>query len=560
MKRLLIAALAALLALGPLPAAAEAFTAPVEQPVADAADDGLFTSDAAAAEAKAELEDKATGVEIVRANFPDRAFRRYVMAHFDANGNGRLSRAERGAVTEIDACALGIGSLKGIGFFPNLTSLRVSGNNLKKLDLSGNPQLMVLDCAGNRLTRLNVSKNNALETLCCQDNGLTKLTLGRCAGLNVAYLQGNALETVSISYCPLLRALTMALPREDAPDMDGAVCFGDPELIRGGVLVIDADTQLTQRRQVVYPRTEPTQVALDRDMLRALPGDALTLTPTIEPSNASTTFTWKSSRKGVAKVKADGTVRVIGPGVTTITVTTDNGLTASCTLNVARGGIINVAHRGGAGYWPENTLEAFRNAASTGADDVELDVQTTSDGVQVVNHNEFIVSGGRRYYIQEQTLDRLRALKPDLCTLAEALEVIRDSGLQLQLELKRTSRPAACVKLVRKYGMRRRTTYISFEADLLAKVRALDPAAQLGYIFTSAPGNLPDIISRLRLYALLQGRNDLTPENLAAWREAGLLVGVWTVDEDDEIRRWLDLGVDFITSNYPRAVTHALRQ
>lgn len=48
---------------------------------------------------------------------------------------------------------------------------------------------------------------------------------------------------------------------------------------------------------------------------------------------------------------------------------------------------LNIAHRGGAGLWPENSLAAFRNAVALGADGAELDVQLSRDGQVVVFHD-----------------------------------------------------------------------------------------------------------------------------------------------------------------------------
>src|SRR5256885_10157805 len=48
---------------------------------------------------------------------------------------------------------------------------------------------------------------------------------------------------------------------------------------------------------------------------------------------------------------------------------------------------INIAHRGGAGLFPENTLTAFRNAVALGCDGAELDVQLSRDGEVVVFHD-----------------------------------------------------------------------------------------------------------------------------------------------------------------------------
>ena len=220
--------------------------------------------------------------------------------------------------------------------------------------------------------------------------------------------------------------------------------------------------------------------------------------------------------------------------------------------------MVNVAHRGGAAYWPENTLEAFRNTESTGATAVELDARTTKDGVQVVHHDEYFTSGGKKRYINKLTLSELKRLKPSLCTLDEALDVISATGLELDLELKKTADPEACVRIVRSHNMRDRTVYISFEQSLLKKVRSMEPSARLGYIITSTPSGLDSVISNLGLCYIAQKYDSLNRTNLLKWQNRGLLVGVWTVDGASSIRKWMDMGVDYLTSNYPRRVTEAL--
>jgi glycerophosphoryl diester phosphodiesterase len=48
----------------------------------------------------------------------------------------------------------------------------------------------------------------------------------------------------------------------------------------------------------------------------------------------------------------------------------------------------NIAHRGGAGLWPENTMHAFRQAMALGVDGFELDIHITRDGEIAVYHDE----------------------------------------------------------------------------------------------------------------------------------------------------------------------------
>ena len=78
----------------------------------------------------------------------------------------------------------------------------------------------------------------------------------------------------------------------------------------------------------------PVSVALDRTGTVKLPlGDTLTLTPALTPSDAATTFTWKSSKKSVAAVSG-GVVTAKKAGTATITVTTANRKKASVRIRV----------------------------------------------------------------------------------------------------------------------------------------------------------------------------------------------------------------------------------
>lgn len=50
--------------------------------------------------------------------------------------------------------------------------------------------------------------------------------------------------------------------------------------------------------------------------------------------------------------------------------------------------MLNIAHRGFSGIYPENTMLAFEKAIEAGCDGIELDVQLTKDGIPVIMHDE----------------------------------------------------------------------------------------------------------------------------------------------------------------------------
>ena len=131
--------------------------------------------------------------------FPDEAFWSYLLKYVDKNRNGTLSQEERYAVKVIDVEKKNIHSLKGIEFFPNLTKLKCSENQLTELDVSQNKELEYLDCVGNQLTELDVSQNPALKYLYCSDNQLTELDVRSNTALERLLCQKNQLTSLDVS-------------------------------------------------------------------------------------------------------------------------------------------------------------------------------------------------------------------------------------------------------------------------------------------------------------------------------------------------------------------------
>ena len=80
--------------------------------------------------------------------------------------------------------------------------------------------------------------------------------------------------------------------------------------------------------------SEPTSVSLNKTALTLDVGKSYTLTKTVSPSNAVTSYTWSSSNTSVATVDSNGKVTAKKAGTATITVKTSNGKTANCKVTV----------------------------------------------------------------------------------------------------------------------------------------------------------------------------------------------------------------------------------
>ena len=211
--RLLSAALAVCMMLSVLPVGAFA------------AEPGTEPENGNGASAQADPVDSEV-VEINDTNFPDPDFQKYVNDKIDTvdttsgKKDGKLSQAERDAVTKISITNTNCTDLTGIAYFANLTELNCSYNQLTTLDVSKNAKLSILECynngmeelnlgditnlswllcAENNLTELDVSKNPYLERLHCRHNKLRRLVIGKNYSLTMLYLMDNQLTSLDLN-------------------------------------------------------------------------------------------------------------------------------------------------------------------------------------------------------------------------------------------------------------------------------------------------------------------------------------------------------------------------
>ena len=230
------------------------------------------------------------------------------------------------------------------------------------------------------------------------------------------------------------------------------------------------------------------------------------------------------------------------------------------------------AHRGGAKLWPENTLTAFRGAIGLGVDLVELDVHQTRDGEVVVIHDPTLdrtTTGHgdvRDFTWAELGAVTIRGTADErLPRLAEVLALLRPSSVGLLLEIK--SAPGGgrypgveerVLALLQAAQMTERTRVMAFDWAILERLRALSPTVRLTGLLAHQGverlGGVEGVASRIRAL----GGNDLgiertllSPDAVRAAHQAGLTIGVWTVNDGEGLRRALAGGVDYVTTDQP---------
>jgi len=229
------------------------------------------------------------------------------------------------------------------------------------------------------------------------------------------------------------------------------------------------------------------------------------------------------------------------------------------------------AHRGASAYRPENTLEAFSLAVEQKADGIELDVHLSKDGYIVVAHDERLerVSNGDGL-IKDHTLDELKALNfnklfPDqpICripTLAEVYGLVKDASVTVNVELKTTVHlypelPEKLMSLERKYNMKERVMYSSFNHYSLLDLRRIDPEAKIGLLYDVGIVHPWVYAKYIRADAIHPHYFVIMtlPDTVERCHENGIMVNVWTVDDPKTLGHMFKCGVDGVITDKPDA-------
>ena len=225
--------------------------------------------------------------------------------------------------------------------------------------------------------------------------------------------------------------------------------------------------------------------------------------------------------------------------------------------------MLNIAHRGASGTFPENTLSAFRAAIDAGADMCELDVQLTRDGAVVVIHDDTVdrTTDGKGE-VAELTVEEIKRLDAGakfkggaiqgerIPTLDEVFDVT-SGKCGLNIELKAGSVEHQVAQIMQARDAFSDSIVSSFDWEHLKKIQQLHFNIRVGLLAEEKPVDLMMNAVAMRAHSINPRWDMVTADLCKAAHERGLNVYTWTVDADARMRALIECGVDGIMTNYP---------
>lgn len=242
--------------------------------------------------------------------------------------------------------------------------------------------------------------------------------------------------------------------------------------------------------------------------------------------------------------------------------------------SVCRAAPLIIAHRGASKDAPENTIPAFELAWEQGADAIEGDFHLSKDGEIVCIHDKSTLKvSGERRVVRRSTLAELRELEVGryhsdayagtlIPTIAEVFATI-PLGKKFYIEIK--SGPAIVPKLIEEIeeaGLEEsQITVISFKESVIRALKVKAPQYTAYWLsgFKKTPSGdmkptakaILKTLKRIKADGFSSSKTGIDESVIKEVKANGYEYHVWTVDDVDTARRFIDWGAQSITTNVP---------
>ncbi len=237
-------------------------------------------------------------------------------------------------------------------------------------------------------------------------------------------------------------------------------------------------------------------------------------------------------------------------------------------LNVQ--GVAISAHRGGSLEAPENTIESFEYSLEIGSTYIETDVQLSSDGIPYIFHDDDLSrlfgKDIRFNSLHSNEINKLMLFdKYKIPKLETALKKFPETFFQIDLKTDEVTKPA--MKIIKETNSLNRVCIASFSSERLKLVSSLYPQvcmsmgpkeiiklffASFGLYRKKIPGNC------LQIPIYQYGIKLATKRFVNYAQSIGLKIHVWTINDENTMIELIDLGVDGIITDRPKALKDLL--
>lgn len=219
--------------------------------------------------------------------------------------------------------------------------------------------------------------------------------------------------------------------------------------------------------------------------------------------------------------------------------------------------VVVIAHRGDQNSIQniaENTIPAFENAHKKGADIIETDLYENKDGGVIVIHDYNLKRvTGQNIKVADVTSEMLKNIKlkngENIPTLEEILIWAKTNNVKMLLEPKLHKNEinfySTVSNLIQKYNMTNQIMIHSLNLDTLVEMKKLLPNVKTGLTIFGGFGDFGYIDTDF--YSIQE--TAITKQQVDAVHKLDKKVYVWTINNADNVLKYVDMGVDGIITD-----------
>ena len=220
-----------------------------------------------------------------------------------------------------------------------------------------------------------------------------------------------------------------------------------------------------------------------------------------------------------------------------------------------------LAHRGASGHALENSRDAFRRAVNLGADGVELDIHVTADGGLVVHHDPCLPGIGAIADLDTRTVVGTTLSNGEsVPLLGEVLDLIGEHEVWVEVKHMPARFDSNLMTTLDAGPAPHCYAVHSFDHRVVARLGRGRPSLRRGILLASRPVDILPLLPLAGADTLWQVRHFIDRELVTMVHETGARIIAWTANEDEEIERLAELGVDGICGNFPDRIQSVLHR
>ena len=213
----------------------------------------------------------------------------------------------------------------------------------------------------------------------------------------------------------------------------------------------------------------------------------------------------------------------------------------------------------GAGNTDMNSMEYINFACNIRPDFIEVDVRCTSDMIPVLHHDSFITVNENKIYLKDISYSELEKLEPEILRLDEIVKLIRSISIGINFDIKELRCLDSVINILKEYNISDNILFTGCSTDEIRIIHNFNNSLPVLLNAEPAPDDpeqYSDFINKTlktvekeNFYGLNIDYKDCKPELIKTAKTRNIPVYVWTIDNEKDMNRFIDLSVSSITTN-----------